>query len=123
MLETPSTPEVVQPPTIVDPAGNPAPATEPTLASRRAELVDLVTQRAQKVATTTRTRLETARNTATARVQDLRKAGAAFVTTSRNRIRESRAAVPARVRSAVHDQLERAASALQAAAKRVAPRA
>jgi hypothetical protein len=122
MLETTSTPEVVPPPTIVDPAGNPADsATEPTLASRRAELVDLVTQRAQQVAATTRTRLEAARNTATARVQDLRKASVELVATSRQRLTESRVVV--QVRSTVHDQLERAASALQAAAKRVAPRA
>jgi hypothetical protein len=120
MLETTSTPEVVQQPAIVDPAGNPA---EPANTSRRAEIVDLVTQRAQQVAASTRTRLETVRNTATARVQNLRKASADLVATSRERIRETRAAVPNKVRTAVHDQLEKAASALQAAAKRVAPRA
>jgi hypothetical protein len=116
MLETTPTPEVTPPPTIVDPAGNPA---EPVSTSRRAELVDLVTQRAQQVAASTRTRLETVRSTATARVQNLRKASADLVAT----VRGSRAAVPNKVRTAVHDQLERAASALQAAAKRVAPRA
>jgi hypothetical protein len=123
MLENTSKPEAVQPPAIVDPAGNPAPATEPTLASRRAELVEVVTQRAHQVTATTRTRLETARTTATARVQELRKASTAFIATSRDRISQSRVKVPAQVRSTVSEQLVRVASALQAAAKRVAPRA
>jgi hypothetical protein len=113
-LETTTAPKT---PTLVDPAGEPVAPAEPTLATRRAELVDVVTKRAQRVAATTRTRIESARNTAVARVQELRKAaGDALANTTRE-------GVPARVRNVVHDQLERAATALHAAAKRIEPRA
>jgi hypothetical protein len=112
MTETTTTPPAqtpVQPPVLVDPAGQPATPAEPTLASRRAELVDVVTKRAQRA----RDRLESARDNAVARV---RKASDALVNSTRDR-------VPERVRVAVHDRLERAATALHNAAKRLEPRA
>jgi hypothetical protein len=115
------------------PTQSPEPTPKPTvgdvlrdpslLASRREELVQLVTQRAQKVAATARTGLESARTDVAARVQDLRKASDTFVAASRERLRGSSQTVTMRVRTVLHERLERAAAALQAAAKKVEPRA
>ena len=91
------------------------------LASRRAELVQLATERASKLAADARTRVEGARTDASARVQELRKASDAMIAGTLERGRMCRVAVPARLRRVVHDQLLRAALALQALAKRVEP--
>jgi hypothetical protein len=89
------------------------------LASRRAELVQLATERANKLAADARIRVEGARTGATARVQDLRKASDALIADALELSRAVRVAVPARLRRLAHDQLLRAALALQALAKRV----
>ncbi len=91
------------------------------LASRRAELLRLATERAAKLAADARSRLEGARTDATARVQGLRKASDAMFAGALERSRAYRVAVPAYLRRAAHDQLLRASRALQALAKRVEP--
>jgi hypothetical protein len=91
------------------------------LASRHAELVQLATERASKLAADARTRVEGARIDAAARVQELRKASDAMIAGTLERGRTCRVAVPARLRRVAHDQLLRAALALQALAKRVKP--
>jgi hypothetical protein len=120
MPETNATPETTpQPaplPTFMEALRNPT-----LLAARRGELVQLASDRATKLAADARTRLQTARTGAVARAQDLRKASDAFVANALGRIQKSRLAVPLRVRSLAHVQLERAARALQDLANRVEP--
>jgi hypothetical protein len=91
------------------------------LASRRAELVQLATERATKLAAEARTRLEGARVEATTRVQQLRKASDGMIAGALERSRACRAELPARLRRVAHGQLLRAAQALQALAKRLEP--
>jgi hypothetical protein len=91
------------------------------LASRRAELVQLATERASKLAADARTRVEGARTDATARVQELRKASDALIAGALERSRACRVEVPARLRLLAHNQLLRVALALQALAKRIEP--
>ena len=91
------------------------------LAARRAELLQLATDRASKLAAEARTRVEAARIDTTARVQELRKASDTMISGALQHSRTWRVAVPARLRRVAHDQLLRAALALQALAKRVEP--
>jgi hypothetical protein len=91
------------------------------LASRRAELVQLATERASKLAADALTRVSGARTDAAARVQELRKASDAMIAGTLERGRTYSAAVPAHLRRVAHDQLLRVALALQALAKRVEP--
>ena len=87
------------------------------IASRRAEFV----QAATKLAADARTRLEGARTDATARVQELRKAGDSFVAGALSRGRTFSSTVSASLRRLAHDRLVSAALALQELAKRVEP--
>jgi len=87
------------------------------IASRRAELV----QAATKLAAEARTRLEGARTDATARVQELRKAGDSFIAGTLERGRTLRSTVSAGLRHLAHDRLVSTAIALQELAKRVEP--
>ena len=91
------------------------------LAARRAELLKLATARASKLAAEARTRVEAARIDTTARMQELRKASDSMISGALEHSRAWRVAVPARMRRVAHDQLLRAALALQALAKRVEP--
>ncbi len=91
------------------------------LATRRDELVRLATERASMLATGARIRVEGARTDATARMQELRKASDAMIADALERSRACRVAVPARLRRVAHDQLLRAALALQALAKCIEP--
>jgi len=91
------------------------------LAARRAELLKLATDRASKLAAEARTRVEAARKDSTARVQELRKASDTLIASALDHGRAWRVAVPARLRRVAHQQLLRAALALQALAQRVEP--
>ncbi|HYS80090.1 MAG TPA: hypothetical protein VEM76_05240 [Anaeromyxobacteraceae bacterium] len=91
------------------------------LAARRAELLQLATDRASKLAAEARTRVEAARSDTTARVQELRKASDTVIAGALDHGRAWRVAVPARLRRVAHDQLLRVALALQALAKFVEP--
>jgi hypothetical protein len=102
-------------PTLTDAFCNPS-----QLVARRGEFVKLASDRAHHVAAAARTRLQTVGTVATARAQELRKSTDEFVTTALAGVRK--ATVPARVRSVVHTELQRAAQALQALAKRTEPK-
>ena len=91
------------------------------LASRRAELIQLATERASKLAAEARTRVEVARADATARVQELRKTSDTLLASALQRGLNLRTSVPASLRRVAHCQLLRTAEALQAVAKRLEP--
>ena len=101
------------------PAMEATPETKP-LASRTEALTGLVI-RARTAASRARVELGAARNIAVGRVQDARVEADAFVAASMDRVRQSLVAAATPVRGALREQLERAACALQAAAKRVDP--
>jgi predicted GNAT family acetyltransferase len=91
------------------------------IVARRGEFVKLASDRAQQAAAVARTRLQNVETVAAARVQDLRKSTDALVTTTVAGLRKM--SVPAQVRNAVFQALQRAAQALQTLAKRVEPKA
>jgi hypothetical protein len=96
------------------------------LASRRRELVQLATDRANKLAADARTRVADARTRvadATTRVQALRKSNDAKLAALVERTRTYGMALPARFRRGASGQLLCAANALQALAKRIDPSA
>jgi hypothetical protein len=91
------------------------------LVSRRGEIVKLAAELASQLAATARAQIQSSTAAAAARTQDLRNKANAAIASAVGRFGPSRLTIPTTLRRAAHDQLQRAAGALQELAKRIQP--